>query len=205
MVGTMRPVPVVAPNEVDAALLPLAPDCLSASDTGAFDAESAALALGEQASTDELPLAGMIRANRKDLISSLRTFLDASGTRMPQQQSLAAGYSLLERPDIAMSPLDNTEYALASQDLNPIHRNRGFAVLAQLPGPITHGMWTYGNCLRVVENQVLKGESSLLRSFEAEFVGMVLPGERVITQVTHVAMQDGSKVMRVDAYATSVS
>ena len=51
------------------------------------------------------------------------------------------GYRVLSAPDIAKAPAENLSYASASGDLNPIHTNPYFAVLAQLPDTITHGMW----------------------------------------------------------------
>ena len=47
-----------------------------------------------------------------------------------------AGYELLASPDETTAPVDNCVYALASGDLNPIHRNPYAAALAGLPGTI---------------------------------------------------------------------
>lgn len=203
--GSAREIPSIGHCEIDTGLLPSPPEALHASDDCRFDEKAALESEGQLPDASELRLVGSVRAESSEQLASLDNFLSDVATKHPEQQPLPSGYTLLAEPDVAQAPLDNTEYALASQDLNPIHRNRGFAVLAQLPGPITHGMWTYGNCLKVVVHKLLKGNPKFLRSFEADFVGMVLPGEQVTTQLSHVAMCGGAKVVQVEAYAASSS
>ena len=128
------------------------------------------------------------------------------------------GYTLLPTPDVTVAPSDNTPYCMASRDLNPIHRNGAVADLAGLPATIVHGMWTSANGQRVLHAAVDKelGNSlsaasfeagRLIRSYSASFVGMVLPGDSLVTQVSHVGMHPatGRRVMRVTSVAVRAS
>jgi acyl dehydratase len=65
------------------------------------------------------------------------------------------GYSVLPASDASsstiFSPVSNKPYAAASGDTNPIHVNPYFSDFVDLPGTITHGMWTSASTRRLVE------------------------------------------------------
>jgi acyl dehydratase len=65
------------------------------------------------------------------------------------------GYSVLPASDASsstiFSPVSNKPYAGASGDTNPIHVNPYFSDFVDLPGTITHGMWTSASTRRLVE------------------------------------------------------
>jgi len=110
---------------------------------------------------------------------------------------------LLSEPDVSRAPANNLAYSSASRDLNPIHRNALVASLAGLPGTITHGMWTSANAQRVLEASLGgPSEAALVRSFEASFEGMVLPDDELVTQVTHVGMRSGRRVLSIATVKT---
>ena len=130
------------------------------------------------------------------------------------------GYTLLTTPDVVTAPDNNTAYATASRDLNPIHRHGVIADLAGLPATITHGMWTSANGARVLlaaldaeqNGGVPRKDSSgppslsssrLLRSYSASFVGMVAPGDSLVTQVSHTGQHapTGQRVLSVVTHA----
>lgn len=132
---------------------------------------------------------------------SVSAFFERFGTRTSAEQPLQEGRTatLLAEPDVSRAPDTNLPYASASRDLNPIHRNELVASLAGLPGTITHGMWSSANAQRVLEACLGgPGESALVRSFDASFEGMVLPGDELITQVSHRAMRAGRRVLTIE-------
>ncbi|KAI0856757.1 sterigmatocystin biosynthesis fatty acid synthase subunit beta [Xylaria cubensis] len=98
-----------------------------------------------------------------------------------------------------LAPSHTHLYAKASRDCNPIHSSRIFAEMAELPGSIMHGMYTMAVCRRVVEDMVIPGEPERLRRFDASFVSMVRPGDRVIVKSSHVAMKSGHMIFEVVA------
>ncbi|RYC64520.1 hypothetical protein CHU98_g1678 [Xylaria longipes] len=98
-----------------------------------------------------------------------------------------------------LAPSHTHLYAKVSRDCNPIHGSHVFAEMAELPGPIMHGMYTMAVCRRVVEDMVIPGEPERLRRFDASFVSMVRPGDKVIVKISHIAMKSGHMIFEVVA------
>ncbi|EXJ85583.1 hypothetical protein A1O1_05948 [Capronia coronata CBS 617.96] len=96
-------------------------------------------------------------------------------------------------------PASNQAYARASGDFNPIHLSRPFAKYANLPGTITHGMYTSAAVRQLVEKAAGTSEQVRMRSYKASFVSMVLPGDTLEVSVSHVAMKDGLRVLSFQA------
>jgi enoyl reductase-like protein len=111
------------------------------------------------------------------------------------------GYSLLTGAEAHTwtAPATNAPYSAASGDYNPIHINPYFSDLAGLPGTITHGMHSSAAVRRIVEEIAAEGHADRFRSFDANFTGMVLPGDELTIGLRHVAMRDGRKIIRVEA------
>ncbi|OGM42218.1 putative fatty acid synthase subunit beta [Aspergillus bombycis] len=97
-------------------------------------------------------------------------------------------------------PFNNALYSSVSKDYNPIHTSSVFARFADLPGTITHGMYTAAVSRAVTECLAADGETGRLRSFSASFVGMVLPGDQLTVRIRHEAMCHGRMVLSVAAY-----
>jgi fatty acid synthase subunit beta, fungi type len=97
------------------------------------------------------------------------------------------------------APASNQAYARASGDFNPIHVSRTFAKYANLPGPITHGMYTSAAIRQLVERAACSSEDVRMKSYHASFVGMVLPGDVLEVQVMHVAIKEGLRVLSFEA------
>ncbi len=96
-------------------------------------------------------------------------------------------------------PASNQAYARASGDFNPIHVSRPFAKYANLPGTITHGMYTSAAVRQLVEKAAGSSEEVRMRSYKASFVSMVLPGDTLEVAVSHFAMKDGLRVLSFEA------
>ena len=102
-------------------------------------------------------------------------------------------------------PERNGPYSRVSTDVNPIHVSNVFAGYSQLPGTVTHGMYTSAAVRRVVEKVVAEADCSRFRSFRASFEGMVLPGDILRVEMEHTAIFDGRKVLKVQAYNESTN
>lgn len=102
-------------------------------------------------------------------------------------------------------PKPSTAYAKASGDFNPIHVSKTFALLANLPSTIVHGMHTSSAVGSLLETWVSKGKTGVIRSFTASFVGMVLPTDQIEVELRHTAMVGGRKVIKLIAKTKDAS
>jgi fatty acid synthase subunit beta len=93
------------------------------------------------------------------------------------------------------TPSNNRAYAQASGDFNPIHVSQIIARYANLPGPITHGMYTSAAVRQIIEKAAGCSHQVHMRSYEASFVNMVLPDNVLDIQIQHVAMKEGLRVL----------
>ncbi|OUM53448.1 hypothetical protein BVG19_g2729 [[Candida] boidinii] len=96
------------------------------------------------------------------------------------------------------SPASNETYASISGDYNPIHVSRVFAAYANLPGTITHGMYSSGAIRALVEQYAANGVAPRVRAYKASFTGMVLPNDQLETKLEHVGMINGRKIVKVE-------
>ncbi|KAI9502453.1 acyl transferase domain-containing protein [Coemansia spiralis] len=100
-------------------------------------------------------------------------------------------------PDVAENqahitvPSSNIEYARISSDANPIHVDPYVADVVGLPGTITHGMWTNAATRALVEIHAADSNQERIRVFDVDFVGMVLPRDKLFVDIRHYGMKDG--------------
>ncbi|EEH21369.2 hypothetical protein PABG_03585 [Paracoccidioides brasiliensis Pb03] len=97
------------------------------------------------------------------------------------------------------APASNETYARVSGDYNPIHVSRVFSSYANLPGTITHGMYTSAAVRSLVETWAAENNIGRVRSFHASLVGMVLPNDDLVVVLQHVGMVAGRKIIKVEA------
>ncbi|KAL1956696.1 hypothetical protein VTO42DRAFT_6946 [Malbranchea cinnamomea] len=96
------------------------------------------------------------------------------------------------------APASNETYARVSGDYNPIHVSRVFSTYANLPGTITHGMYTSAAVRSLVETWAAENNIGRVRSFHASLVGMVLPNDDLVVKLQHVGMVAGRKIIKVE-------
>ncbi|KAJ2159048.1 fatty acid synthase alpha subunit Lsd1 [Coemansia sp. RSA 552] len=105
------------------------------------------------------------------------------------------GYSLVKSGNARLVqvtvPNSNQNYARYSLDNNSIHVNPYVADYANLPGTITHGMWTSASTRAVLERVVTGNHPERIRAYRTDFVGMVLPRDELTTELSHVGMKQG--------------
>ena len=97
------------------------------------------------------------------------------------------------------APSSNETYARVSGDYNPIHVSRIFATYANLPGTITHGMYSSAAVRSLVETWAAENNIGRVRSFHASLVGMVLPNDDIQVNLQHVGMVSGRKIIKIEA------
>ncbi|KAI1659991.1 beta subunit of fatty acid synthase [Daldinia decipiens] len=97
------------------------------------------------------------------------------------------------------APASNETYAKVSGDYNPIHVSRVFSSYANLPGTITHGMYSSAAVRSLVETWAAENNIGRVRSFHASLVGMVLPNDDIQVKLEHVGMIGGRKIIKVQA------
>ncbi|KAI0105038.1 enoyl reductase domain of FAS1 [Nemania sp. FL0031] len=90
-------------------------------------------------------------------------------------------------------------YTQVSGDCNPIHASPAFAALAELPGPIMHGMYTTAVCRKVIEDCAAPGQPKRLRRLYTSFLGIVQPGDKLTVDISHEAMKNGRMIFQVIA------
>ena len=97
------------------------------------------------------------------------------------------------------APASNETYARVSGDYNPIHVSRIFSSYANLPGTITHGMYSSAAVRSLVETWAAENNIGRVRSFHASLVGMVLPNDDIEVKLQHVGMVAGRKIIKIEA------
>ena len=97
-------------------------------------------------------------------------------------------------------PKRNESYSKVSKDTNPIHACQIFAGYCHLPGTVVHGMYTSAAVRRIVETAVGDNDCTRFRRYSVSFEGMVLPGDILKVQWSHVAMVHGRMIIRIQAY-----
>lgn len=97
------------------------------------------------------------------------------------------------------APRSNELYARVSGDYNPIHVSEMFAAYANLPGTITHGMYTSAAVRSITEQWMARGETQCFKRWFASFTGMVLPGDKIQVKMSHTGMVQGRKLIEVTA------
>ena len=127
-------------------------------------------------------------------------FVEARKGQTSEACVLDEPYNMLEEVSEATSPTDPETYAVASRDLNPIHRNYYIAEVADLPNGsvINHGMWACAYGRSVVEAGAAGGDPTRIASYEVNFLGMVFPGTELFVQLIHTGMVSGRKIITVE-------
>lgn len=102
-------------------------------------------------------------------------------------------------PLVIKAPSSNETYARVSGDYNPIHVSRVFSKYANLPGTITHGMYTSAAVRSLVETWAAENNVGRVRSYHVNLVGMVLPDDTLEVRLQHIGMVSGRKIIKVEA------
>lgn len=101
-------------------------------------------------------------------------------------------------PLVLRAPASNETYARVSGDYNPIHVSRVFSSYANLPGTITHGMYSSAAVRSLVETWAAENNIGRVRSFHCSLVGMVLPNDDIEVKLQHTGMVSGRKIIKVE-------
>lgn len=81
-------------------------------------------------------------------------------------------------------PTQAALHRLVAHDDNAIHISPAGANEAGFPGPILHGLATFGICGKLVADACFPADGSLrLRSLNARFAGVVIPGDLLLVKI----------------------
>ncbi|KAE8554462.1 hypothetical protein EYB25_003001 [Talaromyces marneffei] len=154
----------------------------------------------QQATDGEHPVASINYTTAPSLTNPILRYLSTHGSEVEGPVVLEKAIPVHGASGIPLvRPMGSAAYAKVSGDFNPIHVSNTFALLAGLPGPIVHGMHTSSAIGSLLETWTAKGCIGAVRSFEASFVGMVLPDDEVEVEFWHTAMMKGRKVIKITA------
>ena len=127
-------------------------------------------------------------------------YLQRNGSPIDQPVNFENAIPLNRKtPLVLKAPASNETYARVSGDYNPIHVSRVFASYANLPGTITHGMYSSAAVRSLVETWAAENHVGRVRSFHASLVGMVLPDDQIDVKLHHVGMVSGRKIIKIEA------
>jgi len=99
------------------------------------------------------------------------------------------------------APWNLVEFARASRDANPLHRDAHVAALAGFDRPIVHGQWTAARAVAAAVTGFAATDGERVRAIEVEFTDTVFPGDEVEFRARHTAMRDGDLLVAVEARA----
>ncbi|KAG7402946.1 Fatty acid synthase subunit beta [Fusarium oxysporum f. sp. rapae] len=126
-------------------------------------------------------------------------YLERNGQPIDQPINFENPIPLSGKSPLALrAPSSNENYARVSGDYNPIHVSRVFSSYANLPGTITHGMYSSASVRSLIETWAAENNIGRVRSFHASLVGMVLPNDELEVKLQHTGMVSGRKIIKVE-------
>jgi len=127
------------------------------------------------------------------------------GDRGPKTEKISPPEG--KSPDFSVAYETSPNQALLyrlSGDKNPLHIDPEFAKMGGFDTPILHGLCTYGFAGRAILHSVCGSDPKKLKSFAVRFMGVVFPGETLITEgwkvengkyIVQTRTQDGRVVL----------
>jgi len=126
-------------------------------------------------------------------------YLKRNGSAIDQPVNFENPIPLTGKTPLSLkAPASNETYARVSGDYNPIHVSRVFSKYANLPGTITHGMYSSAAVRSLVETWAAENHVGRVRSYHVNLVGMVLPDDMLDVKLQHVGMVSGRKVIKIE-------
>jgi fatty acid synthase subunit beta len=126
-------------------------------------------------------------------------YLERNGSAIDQPVNFENPIPLNGKTPLTLkAPASNETYARVSGDYNPIHVSRVFSQYANLPGTITHGMYSSAAVRSLVETWAAENHVGRVRSYSVNLVGMVLPDDLLDVKLQHVGMVSGRKIIKIE-------
>lgn len=126
-------------------------------------------------------------------------YLQRNGSSIEQPVNFENAIPLSGKTPLTLkAPASNETYGRVSGDYNPIHVSRIFASYANLPGTITHGMYSSAAVRSLVETWAAENNIGRVRSYHVSLVGMVLPNDDLEVKLEHTGMVGGRKTIKIE-------
>lgn len=100
-------------------------------------------------------------------------------------------------------PFQAALHRLVAHDDNPIHISPSGSIQAGFPGPILHGLGTFGIMGKLVTDACANGNGNRMRSLNTRFAGVVIPGEKLLIRVWDPSVDGGKPKVRSGAPPSS--
>ncbi|KAH8807720.1 fatty acid synthase beta subunit [Xylogone sp. PMI_703] len=127
-------------------------------------------------------------------------FLQRYRTSLDRRKALEHPGWEAPRPWLVRVPDAGREYSDASGDRNPIHVCSVFAGFAQLPSPITHGMYTSALVRMAIEEELAQSDIISFSNWSTSFEDMVRAGDTLRIEMQHVSMNEGRMCFEIQVY-----
>ena len=141
---------------------------------------------------DKGAIANLLFAGRREdgeLLYELGlTFLDRSAGHFGGERGMKGDRIIPPEgkpPDFAVEypiPLNQAALYRLTGDKNPLHIDPEFAARGGFDKAVLHGLCTYGYTVRAIIHRVCGSDPYRFKSFAAQFMGLVFPGDRLIIQ-----------------------
>jgi fatty acid synthase subunit beta len=116
-------------------------------------------------------------------------YLERNGSAIDQPVHFENAIPLHGKAPLSLkAPASNENYARVSGDYNPIHVSRVFASYANLPGTITHGMYSSAAVRSLVETWAAENNVGRVRSYHVN----------LDVKLQHVGMVSGRKIIKIE-------
>ncbi|MBL8600390.1 MAG: DUF1729 domain-containing protein [Myxococcales bacterium] len=99
-----------------------------------------------------------------------------------------------------LAPWSLVDFARASLDANPLHRDAHAAALAGFDRPIVHGQWTAARAVAAAVSGFAGADGERVRAIEVSFTDKVMPGDAMEFVARHTAMRAGDLIVEVEAH-----
>lgn len=151
--------------------------------------------------TKEIRQVGTVDYSAAELFGNPVTdYLRRNGTSVEETKLFELPIAVAGQGQLSVHlPGLNAPYADVSGDFNPIHVSPVFATYANLPGTITHGMYTSAAVRGLLELWGADNVADRVQAYSARFTAMALPGTELLAEMEHVGMVNGRKMLKITA------